>query len=171
MELASLLYSSAINHNQNTRTKHMKTLTILTNLAGAMAVLALITACQSTGTSQSTAQQESLLAQSGFKTVMVTTPKQQAAVSKLAVGTVSPVKYQGKLYYVYPTATKDKIYVGRQKQVNAYNRAVAAQQTQPGQNNMNPAPTMTFQGHGQHQVSAEEFDGFGPMGVNALGDW
>ena len=143
----------------------------LTNVAAAIVALALITACQSTGTSQSTAQQESLLARSGFKTVTVTTPKQQAAVSKLAVGTVSPVKYQGKLYYVYPTATKDKIYVGRQKQVNAYNRAVAAQQTQPGQNNMNPAPTMTFQGHGQHQVSAEEFDGFGPMGVNALGDW
>ena len=143
----------------------------LTNVAAAIVALALITACQSTGTSQSTAQQESLLAQSGFKTVTVTTPKQQAAVSKLAVGTVSPVKYQGRLYYVYPTATKDKIYVGRQKQVNAYNRAVAAQQTQPGQNNMNPAPTMTFQGHGQHQVSAEEFDGFGPMGVNALGDW
>lgn len=137
-----------------------------------MAALALITACQSTGTGQSgSAQQEALLAQSGFKTITVTTPKQQAAVSKLAVGTVSPVKYQGKLYYVYPTATKDKIYVGRQKQVNAYNRAVAAQQTQPGQNNMNPAPTMTFQGHGQHQVVAEEFDGFGPMGVNALGDW
>ena len=144
----------------------------LTNVATAIAALAIITACQSTGTSQSgSAQQEALLAQSGFKTITVTTPKQQAAVSKLAVGTVSPVKYQGKLYYVYPTATKDKIYVGKQKQVNAYNRAVAAQQSQPGQQNMNPAPTMTFQGHGQHQVAAEEFDGFGPMGVNALGDW
>ena len=144
----------------------------LTNVATAIAALAIITACQSTGTSQSgSAQQEALLAQSGFKTITVTTPKQQAAVRKLAVGTVSPVKYQGKLYYVYPTATKDKIYVGKQKQVNAYNRAVAAQQSQPGQQNMNPAPTMTFQGHGQHQVAAEEFDGFGPMGVNALGDW
>ena len=150
----------------------MKPLSTLTNITDAMAAMELITACQSTGTSQSaTAQQETLLAQSGFKTITVTTPKQQAAVSKLAVGTVSPVKYPGKLYYLYPTATKDKIYVGREKQVNAYNRAVAAQQTQPGQQNMNPAPTMTFQGHGQHQVVAEEFDGFGPMGVNALGDW
>jgi hypothetical protein len=149
----------------------MKNLATLTDITGAIAALAVVTACQSTGTSQSTAQQEALLAQSGFKTITVTTPKQQAAVSKLAVGTVSPVKYKGKLYYVYPTATKDKIYVGRQKQVNAYNKAVAGQQTQPGQNNMNPAPTMTFQGHGQHQVVAEEFDGFGPMGVNALGDW
>jgi hypothetical protein len=150
----------------------MKQLTILRNIVSATAAVALITACQTTSTSQSGgAQQESLLAQSGFKTVTVTTPKQQQAVSKLAQSRVSPVKYQGKLYYVYPTAAKDKIYVGRQKQVDAYNRAVAAQQTQPGQNNMNPAPTMTFQGHGQHQVVAEEFDGFGPMGVNALGDW
>jgi len=150
----------------------MKQLSTLTNIACVMAVLALITACQTTSTSQSgTAQQEALLAQSGFKTITVTTPQQQAAVSKLAVGRVSPVKYQGKLYYVYPTATKNQIYVGKQKQANAYNKVLAAQQTQPGYNNMNPAPTMTYQGHGQHQVVAEEFDGFGPMGVNAMGDW
>ena len=150
----------------------MKQLSILTNLVGAAAALALIVACETTGTTQSgTAQQEALLAQSGFKTITVTTPQQQQAVSKLAMGRVSPVKYKGKLYYVYPTATKDKIYIGRQKQADAYNRAVASQQTQAGQNNMNPAPTMTFQGHGQHQVVAQEFDGFGPMGVNTLGDW
>jgi hypothetical protein len=149
----------------------MKKLSTLTNIAIAGAVLILIAACQSTGSNQTMVQQETLLAQSGFKTITVTTPKQQQAVSKLAVGTVSPVKYQGKTYYVYPTSTKDKIYVGKQKQFNAYNRAVAAQQTQAGQNNMNPAPTMTFQGHGQHGVVAEEFDGFGPMGVNSLGDW
>jgi hypothetical protein len=150
----------------------MKQLSTTANLLSAMAALAMITACETTSTGQSgTAQQETLLAQSGFKTITVTTPRQQAAVSKLTVGQVSPVKYQGKLYYVYPTATKNTIYVGRQKQVDAYNRAVAAQQNQPGYNNMNPAPTMTFQGHGQHQIVAQEFDGFGPMGVNALGDW
>lgn len=139
-----------------------------------MAALLLMAACQTVATNDAelaASKKEFLLAQSGFRVITVTTPKQQAAVSKLAVGQVSPVKYQGKLYYVYPTATKDKIYVGRQKQVNTYNQAVAAQQNQPGQNNMNPAPTMTFQGHGQHQIVAEEFDGFGPMGVNALGDW
>jgi hypothetical protein len=112
-----------------------------------------------------------LLAQSGFKTVTVTTPQQQAAVARLTVGQVSPVTYHGKRYYVYPTTTKDKIYVGKEKHANAYNKAVAAQQSQSGQNNMNPAPTMTYQGHGQHQIVAQEFDGFGPMGVNAMGDW
>ena len=136
-----------------------------------MVALALVTACQSTGTTQSSAQQEALLAQSGFKTFTVTTPQQQAAVSKLPVGQISPVTYKGKRYYVYPTSTKDKIYVGKEKQANVYNKAIAAQQTQSGQNNMNPAPTMTFQTHGQNQVQVQQFDGFGPMGVNAMGDW
>jgi hypothetical protein len=150
----------------------MKKLFTLTSNAIAVAGLALMAACQTTSTTQSAvAQQEPLLAKSGFKTIAVTTPKQQQAVSKLPQGTVSTVKYQGKQYYVYPTATNDKIYVGKQKHLDTYNQAVAAQQTQSGQQNMNPPPTMTFQGHGPHQVVAEEFDGFGPMGVNSLGDW
>jgi hypothetical protein len=150
----------------------MRILLTLTSAAIAMMALALITACQSTGTGQSaTAQNEAVLSQSGLKTIAVTTPKQQQAVSKLPQGTVSAVKYHGKKYYVYPTASNDKIYVGKQAHLNAAKQAVATQQAQAGQNNMNPAPTMTFQGHGQNQVVAEEFDGFGPMGVNALGDW
>ena len=147
----------------------MKKILILTNIAAAIVALALITACQTT--TSTTAQNEALLAQSGFKPVTVTTPKQQAAVSKLPQNTVSAVKYQGKTYYVYPTAAKDKIYVGKQAHVNTAQKAVAAQQAQAAQTSMNPPPTMTFQGHGQHGVVAEEFDGFGPMGVNALGDW
>jgi hypothetical protein len=147
----------------------MKRLLILTNIVTAIVALALMTACETTGTGQSaTAQNEAILAKSGFKTVAITTPKQQQAVSKLPQGTVSPVKYQGKTYYVYPTATKNQIYVGKQAHVNAAKQAYAAQQAQ---SSMNPPPTMTFQGHGQHGVVAEEFDGFGPMGVNALGDW
>src|SRR5919106_352406 len=149
----------------------MKNLFTLTSIVMIGAVLALLTACETTATGQSTtAKNEALLAQSGFKTIAVTTPKQQQAVSKLPQGTVSAVKYQGKQYYVYPTASNDKIYVGKQTHVNAAKQAYAAQQAQ-AQNSMNPAPTMTFQGHGQHGVVAEEFDGFGPMGVNALGDW
>jgi len=136
-----------------------------------MVALALITACETTGTGQSaTAKNEALLAQSGFKTIPVTTPKQQQAVSKLPQGTVSAVKHQGKTYYVYPSAAQNKIYVGKQTHVNTAKKAVAAQQSQ-AQNSMNPPPTMTFQGHGPHGVVAEEFDGFGPMGTASLGDW
>jgi parvulin-like peptidyl-prolyl isomerase len=149
----------------------MKNLMTLTKIISIGAAMASLSACQSTSTTSNTAQNEALLAQSGFKTITVTTPKQQQAVNGLPQGTVSAVKYNGKLYYVYPTGTKDKIYVGKQKQLNAYNKALASQQAQAGQSTMNPAPTMTYQGHGQHQVVAEQFDGFGPMGTAQLGDW
>ena len=156
----------------------MKKLLTLTGIASIMTVLALMAACQTTGTG-AVAQKESLLAQSGFKIITVTTPKQQQAVSGLAQGRVTAVTYNGKLYYVFPTATKDKIYVGRQKQFNAYRQALAAHQAsqpasqpaQPGQQLINPAPTMTYEGAGPHHVEVEQFDGFGPMGTASLGDW
>ena len=152
----------------------MKKLLTLTGIASIGAVLALLLACQTTGTGQ-TAQKESLLSQSGFKVVTVATPKQQQAVSGLAQGRCSAVKYNGKLYYVYPTGTKDRIYVGRQKQFKAYKRALAAQQAsqqaQPGQQLMNPAPTMQFETAGPQHIEVDQFDGFGPMGTASLGDW
>ena len=156
----------------------MKKLLTLTGIASIGAVLALLAACQTTGTGQ-TAQKESLLTQSGFKVITVTAPKQQEAVSGLAQGRVSAVKYNGKLYYVFPTATKDKIYVGRQKQYNAYKQALAAQQAshpasmaQQGQNQMAGQSLMpTLETAGPNHIEVQQFGGFGPMGVNAMGDW
>ena len=107
----------------------MKKLSALASVAGTIAVLALITACQTATTNQAglaASKKEFLLAQSGFKVITVTTTKQQQAINGLAQYRVSAVKYNGKLYYVFPTATKDKIYVGKQKQFNAYKRARGA---------------------------------------------
>src|SRR6266478_9534280 len=155
----------------------MKKILNLTSIASTIAVLALMVACQTTGTS-GVAQKESLLSQSGFKVITVTTPKQQQAVSGLAQGRCSAVKYNGKLYYVYPTGTKDKIYVGRQKQYNAYKQALAAQPGHPGsmaqqgQSQMAGQSLMpSMETAGPHNVEVQQFGGFGPMGVNALGDW
>ena len=160
----------------------MKKISILTSIASTMAALALIAACQTVATNNAelaASKKEFLLTQSGFKVITVTTPKQQQAISGLAQYRVSAVKYNGKLYYVFPTATKDKIYVGRQKQYNAYKTALAAQQTsqpasqqpQPGQQLINPAPTMTYETAGPQHIEVEQFDGFGPMGTASLGDW
>ena len=154
----------------------MKQLSILRSIASAWAVLLLMAGCQATGTGQSsTAQTEALLAQSGFKIITVTTPKQQKAVTGLPDNRVSAVKYNGKLYYVFPTGQNDRIYVGKQKQFDAFKRAAVAQQTtqqaQPGGSTMNPPPTMTFQGAGPEHIEVEQFDGFGPMGVASLGNW
>jgi len=159
----------------------MKKLLTLTSTVSALAVLALITACQTATTNQAeltASKKEFLLAQSGFKVVTVATPKQQQAINGLAQYRVSAVKYNGKLYYVFPTATKDKIYVGKQKQFNAYKTALAAQQTgqpasragQSGQQLMNPAPTMTYETAGPNHIEVDQFDGFGPMGTASLGD-
>jgi len=155
----------------------MKKLLTVTGIASIGAVLALLAACQTTGTG-AVAQKESLLSQSGFKVITVTTPKQQQAVSGLAQGRCSAVKYNGKLYYVYPTGTKDKIYVGRQKQFNAYKQALAAQPGHPGsmaqqgQSQMAGQSLMpTMETAGPNNVEVQQFGGFGPMGVNALGDW
>jgi hypothetical protein len=154
----------------------------LTTIAIAMAALALMSACQTVATNDAelaASKKEFLLAQSGFRVITVTTPKQQQAVNGLAQYRVSAVKYNGKLYYVFPTATKDKIYVGRQQQFNAYKQALAAHQTgqpasqpgQPGQQLMNPAPTMAFETAGPQHIEVDQFDGFGPMGTASLGDW
>ena len=156
----------------------MKKISNLTSIAGTVAALALLAACQTVATNNAelaASRKEFLIAQSGFKVITVTTPKQQQAISGLAQYRVSAVKYNGKLYYVFPTATKDKIYVGKQKQYNAYKTALAAQQggqqAQPGQQLINPAPTMTYETAGPQHIEVEQFDGFGPMGTASLGDW
>ena len=156
----------------------MKKLLTLTSIASIGAVLALLSACQTTGAGDVIAQKEALLSQSGFKIITVTAPKQQQAVSGLAQGRVTAVTYNGKLYYVFPTATKDRIYVGKQKQFNTYKQALAAQPGHPatmaqqGQSQMAGQSLMpTLETAGPHNVEIQQFGGFGPMGVNALGDW
>ena len=160
----------------------MKKLLSLTSIASIAAVLAFVAGCQTVATNNAelaASKKEYLLARSGFKVITVTTPKQQQAINGLAQYRVSAVKYNGKLYYVFPTATKDKIYVGKQKQFNAYKKALAAQQAgqpanqqaQPGQQLINPPPTFTYEGAGPEHIEVDQFDGFGPMGTASLGDW
>ena len=153
----------------------MKKLLTLTSIAGIGAILTLMTACQTTGTSQSVvAQKEALLTQAGFKPKTVTTPKQQQQVSLLTVDRVSAVKYQGKLYYVFPTAKKDHILVGRQAQFDAYKQALKGQQasqtaqqgsqtSQQQQQMLQGSPVWTGETAGPRHITVEEFDGFGPL--------
>jgi hypothetical protein len=127
----------------------------------AIGVLSLITACQtaSTGGSASTAsQKEALLVQAGFKSKTVTTPKRQERISALPEGKVSAVKYQGRTYYVYPTATKDRILYGNQAQFDAYKQSLQAQRAQL------TSPIFEEELHGPYPIRVQEFDGFGPMG-------
>jgi len=148
----------------------MKKLLALTGIVSVMAILALVVGCQTAAVNQSeiaTSKKEMLLSQAGFKVKMVTTPKQQQQVSILAVDKVSAVKYQGKLYYVYPTAKKDQILVGKQAQFDAYKQALKAKQaSQQAQQNAQMAagsPVWVGETAGPRHITVEEFDGFGPL--------
>jgi len=155
----------------------MKKPLTLTNIASAIAALALMAACQTTGTSQSVvAQKEALLRQAGFKAKTVTTPKQQQQVSQLAVDRVSSVKYQGKVYYVFPTGPKNQILVGTQAQFNAYKASLQAQQAsqaqasqtaqqQQQQQMLQGSPVWSGETAGPRHVDVEVFDGFGPLSI------
>jgi hypothetical protein len=140
----------------------MKKLLTLTSILCAVATLTFVTGCASTSTTTTTAspQKESLLQQAGFHTLTVTTPTQKQHVEALPVGKVSAVKYKGKLYYVYPTAQKDRIYYGKQAQFNAYKQSL---QNLQGERQMAGSPVITEEGAGPYHIQVQEFDGFGPM--------
>jgi hypothetical protein len=107
----------------------MKKLFTLISIASIGMVLVLISASEAIAASGSEiSRKEALLTQSGFKVVTVTTTKQKEAVNGLAQGRCSAVTFNKKLFYVFPTARKDKIYVGKQAQFNRYKKAIAAQQ-------------------------------------------
>src|SRR4029077_18833930 len=137
MEDSSLMACYAVKHGCSCGPRgriqgkpNMKQLSTLRNVVGVTAALALMAACQTVATNDAelaASKKEFLLAQSGFRVITVTTPKQQQAINGLAQYRVSAVKYNGKLYYVFPTATKDKIYVGKQEQFNTYKQALAGQ--------------------------------------------
>jgi hypothetical protein len=150
----------------------MKKPSTLTRIAGIGAILVLMAACRTVATNDAelaASRKEFLLAQSGFKVITVTTPKQQQAISGLTQYRVSAVKYNGKLYYVFPTAKKDKIYVGKQAQFDRYKKALVAQQGQQQMAGQSLDPALETAG--PHNVAVQQFGGFGPMGTAALGDW
>src|SRR6476469_10648554 len=107
----------------------MRKLLTLTGIATIGTLLVLLSASDATAASGSEiSRKEALLAQSGFKVVTVTTAKQKGAVNGLAQGRCSAVTFNKKLFYVFPTGTKDKIYVGKQAQLDGYKKAISAGQ-------------------------------------------
>jgi hypothetical protein len=152
----------------------MKKLLTFTSIVGAVAMVWGLGACATTNsTAINTSQKEMMLAQAGFISKTVTTPKQKQQVEKLTVGAVSAVKYKGKLLYVYPTTTKDQIYVGKQVHYNAYKKALAAQaaKASAAQASTAQAPAdngayLTGETAGPNRIIVQEFDGFGPIQDN-----
>ena len=141
----------------------MQKLIKLTTIGNIVVIAVVIAGCQTAATNQNaiaSSQKEMLLTQAGFHTLTVTTPTQKQRVEALPVGKVSAVKYKGKLYYVYPTAQKDRIYYGKEAQFTAYKQSLRNQQ---GEQQMAGSPTFTEEGTGPYHIQVQQFDGFGPM--------
>ena len=178
LHLPGPLTSITLTETSEATNKPMKNLLIFAKILSSVAMVYAMAACASTppaeGTASATSQKETLLTQAGFKSKTVTTAKQKELVGQLAANKVSAVKYQGKLYYAYPTATKDNILVGRQAQFDAYKQALATKQaslkaqqanqrTAEQQQMVEGDPVWVGETAGPRHITVETFDGFGPL--------
>ena len=152
----------------------MKQLSILLKLGILFSVTLYLEGCAGTGSMNAAAspQKEQLLTQAGFVVKTATTPKQQQQLAALPGNHVSAVKYNGKLYYAYPAGAGNKVYVGRQAQYNTYKQLLAAQKAKMASANAAAAaqPTFVEETAGPEHIEIEQFDGFGPLGIDTGGE-
>ncbi len=97
----------------------MKNLIPTTLLAATLLAL-LVTCCASP-----VKRTENMLTQSGFKAVPVKTPEQEQQLTSLPADRVSPVKRQGKVYFVFPDPAHKILYVGNKAQMHTFKQAVS----------------------------------------------
>lgn len=84
----------------------------------AVALVASISGCADAP--PSTQQTESLLTAAGFKTVKASTATQLQHLPTLPQGQVTMVTQTGKNWFVYPDLPRNQIYVGTEKEYQAY---------------------------------------------------
>ena len=82
--------------------------------AGVLAALAL--GCNTT------APTENMLTAAGFKTIPADNQEKLAHLNTLPPGKITTVKRSGTLYYVYPDAKNNTLYVGQQEQYQEYQK-------------------------------------------------
>jgi len=65
---------------------------------------------------------ETVLSAAGFKIVAAKTAQQQAHLRSLTPGQLTAMERNGTPFFVYPDAVKNKLYVGTEKEYQAYRR-------------------------------------------------
>ena len=68
------------------------------------------------------APDESALAAAGFKVVVAKTSQQQEHLRDMPTGQITAMQRNGAHFFVYPDVAKNQIYVGTQKEYEAYRR-------------------------------------------------
>jgi hypothetical protein len=88
-----------------------------------MAMLALVTGCGSAPSAPPASVAPlnfNLLSAAGFKTVVASNDKQLQEIPKLPADRVTVMSNTGKNYFVYPDMARKQIYVGTEKEYQAY---------------------------------------------------
>ena len=93
----------------------------LLGILSALAAAAVAVGCASAPPSPPPVD-ESLLSAAGFKVIVATTVQQQEHLQTLAPGKFRAVERNSVPYYLYPDAAKNRIYVGTEKEYQAYLR-------------------------------------------------
>jgi len=94
------------------------------NLIGAVALLTLAVGCSS----MQTQNKENLLIAAGFQVIAPKTAAQQQLLNSLPADKVTPIRYAGKRYYVFPDAAHNQAYVGRPTEYQCYRQLRLAKQ-------------------------------------------
>jgi hypothetical protein len=84
------------------------------------AIMILVVGCAGAPPAAPPPPPESLLSAAGFKTVVASTDKQLQEIPKLPAGQVTVISNTGKNYFVYPDLARKQIYVGTEKEYQAY---------------------------------------------------
>jgi hypothetical protein len=99
---------------------------------------------------------DSLLLSAGFKAKVATTVKQRQELKTLPEGRVSPVTQNGKKFYVYPDASRNQLYVGKEPEYQAYRKLAAKARG-------SAEPIVTTLPDRGNPIEVREFYGFGPL--------
>jgi hypothetical protein len=151
----------------DTKEKNMKQLSRL--LAFVTLCFIFLSGCASMSTvSDSAKEKQRLLTQAGFQLRNVTAQKQRQRLAQLPANRVSPVKYHGRIHYVYPMTVSNQMYVGNKAQCQSYLELLRKEQAQANaQANTaaKPRPVFTEEvpGPGAEPILIQEYDDWGPL--------
>jgi hypothetical protein len=99
----------------------MQRLSKFFHLVAVLALAALVASCAtSSAPPAADPRAEALLVSAGFKTVPASTDKQLQQLPTLPVGQVTVVTQTGKNWFIYPDFARNRVYVGTQKEYQAY---------------------------------------------------
>ncbi|MDM0022351.1 hypothetical protein [Variovorax saccharolyticus] len=90
--------------------------------------LVLVLAALAAGCANNTLNNDNLAIAAGFKVITPVKPDQQAILAKLPKDKVSPVTYNGTMYYVIPDSLNNLAYVGGAAEYQEYQKLRIAKQ-------------------------------------------